>query len=78
LPAGAFLTEGGVHFLAGLRMAAKASGFGEAVAAVAASAGISPDLPHPDTVAGTLWFEKGVWAFGTVLVPRQCIHAAVL
>ncbi|EFN60074.1 hypothetical protein CHLNCDRAFT_133367 [Chlorella variabilis] len=59
---GAYLTEGGVHFVAALRMAAKAAGYGEAVAAAAGSRGIAADLPHPDTLLGTLLFESGAAA----------------
>lgn len=58
-PAGAYLTEGGVHFVAALRLAAGAAGFGQAVAAAAASRGVSQDLPHPDCLQGLLWFESG-------------------
>ncbi|KAL4443839.1 hypothetical protein ABPG75_011576 [Micractinium tetrahymenae] len=59
---GAYLTEGGVHFVAALRLAAEAAGFGQAVAAAAASRGVSDDLPHPDCLQGLLWFESGASA----------------
>ncbi|PSC69357.1 hypothetical protein C2E20_7154 [Micractinium conductrix] len=59
---GAYLTEGGVHFAAALRMVADAAGFGEAVAASAAARGVSPDLPHPDTLQGLVWFGNGAAA----------------
>jgi hypothetical protein len=49
-----------VHFIAALRMAARAAGFGEVTIVAAASRGVAPDLPHPDTLLGTLWFESGV------------------
>jgi hypothetical protein len=48
-----------VHFIAALRMAARAAGFGEVTVGAAASRGVAPDLPHPDTLLGTLWFESG-------------------
>ncbi|KAL4449467.1 hypothetical protein ABPG77_007111 [Micractinium sp. CCAP 211/92] len=59
---GAYLTEGGVHFVAALRLAAGAAGFGQAVAAAAVSRGVSQDLPHPDCLQGLLWFESGASA----------------
>lgn len=56
--------------MAALRMAAKAAGYGEAVAAAAGSRGIAADLPHPDTLLGTLLFESG--APGTRGLPAVC------
>jgi predicted dehydrogenase len=56
---GAYLTEGGVHFVAALRMMAGAAGWGQATAAVACARGISDNLPHPDVLQGLVWFESG-------------------
>lgn len=48
-----------MHFVAAMRMAAGAAGWGQATTAVASARGISPDLPHPDSLAGMVWFESG-------------------
>lgn len=64
LPTGAYLTEGGVHFVAALRMMAGAAGWGQTTAVVACARGISPNLPHPDTLQGLVWFESGEWGLG--------------
>lgn len=44
---------------------------------MAASAGISPDLPHPDTVAGTLWFEKGASAGYSMTMAAGRMHISL-
>lgn len=71
-PAGAYLTEGGVHFVAALRLAAAAAGWGEATAVVAASSGVSADLPQPDTLSGLVWFESGAQCARSAAAPQQC------
>lgn len=53
-----------MHFVAALRMMAGAAGWGQATAVVACARGISPNLPHPDTLQGMVWFESGERGLG--------------
>lgn len=46
----------GVHFVAALRGAARAAGWGEAVAVAAVGRGLGAGLPHPDTLTGAIYF----------------------
>ena len=72
---GAYLTEGGVHFVAALRMAARAAGWGEAVAVAATGRSVNVDLPSPDTLQGVIWFQSGDRS--TLLRhPINCIYRA--
>ena len=67
-----------MHFIAALRMAARAAGFGEVTVAAAASRGVAPDLPHPDTLLGTLWFESGARLGGGGARPGQAVSACCI
>lgn len=70
-----------MHFVAALRMAASAAGWGEATAAAASTQGISPDLPHPDTLQGLVWFESGACLLRClflVFMHAHTLHALAL
>ena len=58
---GGFLLDGGVHYVAALRMVA-----GEIAAVAAHAAQLTPDLPPADTMTATLHFASG--ALGAYLV----------
>lgn len=74
-PTGTYLTEGGVHFVAALRMMAGAAGWGQATEVAACARGISDNLPHPDTLQGLVWFEGGERGQGRAAVTASLRRA---
>eukprot|EP00891_Asterochloris_glomerata_P007025 jgi/Astpho2/7025/e_gw1.00107.113.1_t len=56
---GGFVTDAGVHYIAGLRLLTRAAGWGDAATACAHSRSVDPGLPAPDTVVSCLSYPNG-------------------
>lgn len=73
--------ESSVHFVAALRMLAKACGLGEATQVSARTAHVRPDLSDPDSLVGVIGFESGKGVPASVSIsmaaPQVCRKVAM-